>query len=100
MKALDLDIKNTVRIQLHALMFADVLRKSQLVVLLDLADAVKNCAVILILQQILQPVRILLVRIGDGLRKIVGKLMVAGKQPSAEGDDVCLVVELLRIDLV
>ena len=67
MKALDLNVKNTVRIQLHALMFADVLRKSQLVVLLDLADAVKNCAVILILQQILQTVRILLVRIGDGL---------------------------------
>ena len=100
MKALDLNVENTIRIQLHALMFADVLRKSQLVVLLDLADAVKNCAVILILQQILQPVRILLIRIGDGLRKIVGELMVAGKQPSAEGDAVCLVIELLRIDLV
>lgn len=51
-------------------------------------------------QAVFQFIRILLKAVPDSIGNEICQLLIAGKQPSSEGDAVGLVVEFLRVNLV
>ena len=100
MQTLDLDIVNGIVIQHDSLCFCKIIFQLGLSAVLDIKQALQNGSVIDKRAELLQLHRILLkARSDQGFNQIC-QLVVAVQQPAAEGNAVCLIVELLRIDLV
>ena len=100
MKSLNLYIKDRILIYVNVLCLLKVILENDLVLLLDIHDLAKDCIIIIELSKVIQLLCILLVAVTDKLCDISCKLLVAVEKPSSECDTICLVVELLRIDLV
>ena len=99
-QTLCLDIEYGVRIDLDIPGVLQILRKTRLVAALDGHQIAENLLVIRILPEFLQLLRMADEVIPDLSGNVASKLRIAGEQPSAEGNPVRLVVELLRIDVV
>ena len=100
MKSLNLYIKDRILIYVNVLCLLKVILENDLVLLLDIHDPAKDCVIIIELSEVIQFLCILFVAVTDELCDICCKLLVAVEKPSSECDTICLVVELLRIDLV
>ena len=99
-QTLCLNIENGVRIDLDIPGVLQILRKTRLVAALDGHQIVENLLIIRILPEFLQLLCMADEVISDLSGNVASKLRIAGEQPSAEGNPVRLVVELLRVDVV
>ena len=99
-KSLYLNIKDRFRVNLYTFMLLKVSCKFFFLAHLKSLELIKNFLVIDVVKELFKLISILLESITDCLRKEISKWMVAGKEPSTEGDSVCLIVEFLRIELV
>ena len=100
MESLNLYIKDRILIYVNVLCLLKVILENDLVLFLDIHDLAKDCIIIIELSEVIQFLCILLVSVTDELCDICCKLLVAVEEPSSECDTICLVVELLRINLV
>ena len=100
MHTLDLDIIDGIRENLHTLMLFNIRSERFLLVKLDLRDSVQYSFVIPVSHELIKLHCILFKAISDSLLQQLCQLSVAGHQPSAEGDAVCLIVKFFRIDTV
>ena len=100
MKTFDLDIINTVCVDLLTCIGFDKLRTSLLCILLDLKDIGKNVLISLKSKHLVKLKGILAEAVTDHGCDVLSQRMVAVKEPSAEGNPICLVIEFLRIDLI
>ena len=99
-QTLDLNIVNGIVIQHDSLRFCKVIFQFGLSAALDIEQTLQHGSVIDKRAELLQFHRIFLKsRSYQGFNQIC-QLVVAVQQPAAEGDAVCLIVELLRINLV
>ena len=100
MESLNLDIEDGYRIYINALLLLKVCSKGLLLVILDCLHPGKESSITLVLKKLLKLERILLVSASDCLCDKAVKLLVTAHKPSSEGNTVCLIVELLRINLI
>ena len=96
---LDLDVEDGILLQRHPLPLLEGLAQGPLLLLLDGEQLLQGRGVVLVGQQPFQLGGVLLPARADFPRDPLAQLRVAVQQPPAEGDAVCLVVELLRVQL-
>ena len=96
---LDLDVEDGILLQRHTLPLLEGLAQGPLLLLLDGKQLLQGRCVVLVGQQPFQLGGVLLPARADFPRDPLAQLRVAVQQPPAEGDAVCLVVELLRVQL-
>ena len=99
MHALDLDVKDGVRVDLNVLLGAQPRGKALLVGLLDLQEPLDKPGVPAQGEKVLELGGVALPTVADGVGQERGQRRVAAHEPAAEGDAVGLVGELLGIEL-
>ena len=101
METLDLYVEAGIRIELDALCLFEVLGKVLLVVLLDGNELLHYLVVVLVLLELLELVKICdpLV-VAEQISDEGSEVRIASAEPSSGCNAVCLVGELLRIDVV
>ncbi len=100
MQALCLDVENGVGIDGDTLVGCKPCGKLLLLLLLDRVDPGQNFRILAVCEELLQLVCILDPALADLSADEGREFRIAHPDPSAERDAVCLVVELLRIDLI
>ena len=95
-----LNIKDRIRAHFQSLSLAQVSAEVFFVLVLDLKQLVKNFVIIFVRQKFLKLCGIFLIPFSDCLVQQGSQTRIAVDEPAAECDSVCLVVELLRINLV
>ena len=100
MKPLGLDIKYGIRVDFHPFFFLYEGRQFFLIIHLDGFQTIQEFFIIFEFQEFLQFICILLEAAADPFLNQRGQFPVTGKQPSAEGNAVCLIIELFRINLI
>ena len=100
METFYLDIKNRIRADLNLLCIFQICAQCFFVFVFDLQKLFKNVFVIFVLQQFFQFGSILLVALSDGLIQEFCQKRITVKKPAPECNTVCLVIELLRINLI
>ena len=100
MKSFDLDIKNTVLINLDTSIFQNKILADFLRIRLNCKQLIQNLLVILESKQLFQLICIFLVSISDQRRDIFCKRLVTVHQPSAECNAIGLIIEFFRINLI
>ena len=100
METFYLNIEDRVLVQIHVLGLFHELLKLQFFLHFNLSQFLQYFFVILISQQLFQLICILLESRSYERLDISGQFPVAVEQPAAESNTVCLVVELLRINLI
>ena len=98
-QALDLDVENGVGVRLYPGLLLQVPAQGLLVFVLDGHQVLQRLLILLEGQQLLKLCRVLLPAGADLLGDPLGQQGVAVDEPPPVGDAVCLVVELLRVDL-
>ena len=99
-KALNLNVKDCIRIQPDSLSRLHVGSQLLLAVHLDLSQPIKHLLTVLISEQLSQFIRILLKPVADGLGQKSCQLPVTAKKPSSEGNAIGLIVKLFGINLI
>ena len=100
METFYLNIEDRIFIQIHVLGLFHKLLKLQFFLHFDLGQLLQHLFIIFISQEFLQLICILLKSRSDKGLYISSQFPVAVQEPAAESNTVCLVVELLRIDLI
>ena len=100
MKTFDLDIINTVSIDLLSCVGFDKLCTSLLCILFDLQDICKNILISFEVKHLVKLKRIFAEAVTEHGGDVLCQRMVAVKKPSAEGDSICLIIKFIRIDLI
>ncbi len=100
METFDLDIINTVCVDLLACIGLDKFCTSLLCVLFDLQDICKNVLISLKFKHFIKLKGIFAEAVADHGCDVLGQRMVTVKEPSAEGDSICLIIKFLRINLI
>ena len=95
-----LNIKDRIRAHFQSLSLAQVSAEVFFVLVFDLKQLIKNFVIIFVRQKFLKLCGVFLVSLSDRLVQQGGQTRIAVDEPAAECDSVCLVVELLRINLV
>ena len=99
-QTLHLDVKDRIRAYFNILRLFQVSAQRLFIFMLDLEQLFKHCVIIFIFKKLLKLRGVLLVSLADQAVDILCQERIAVDEPAAECDAVCLVVELLRIDLV
>ena len=95
-----LDIEDRIRAHFQPLSLAQVSAEIFFILMFDLKQLLKNFIVIFVCKKFLKLCGIFLIALSDRLVQQSGQTRIAVDEPAAECDTVCLVVELLRINLV
>ena len=100
MQSLYLNIIDGIFINIKSLFHLQVILQICLLSGLYCKETVENGIIVYEIAKFLQLIGILLPAIADQVSNHCGKFRVAGHEPAAECDSVCLIVKLLRIELV
>jgi len=100
-ESLNLNIVNGIRVKLNALLLLDVISELSLLSSLNLEELLKNLLVICKLLEFLEVIEMCYPVIGtEQFRDKSAELRVTCSEPSSGCNAVCLIGELLRIDLI
>ena len=100
METFHLDIKDRVRADLDPLRLLQVSCEFFFISVLDLKEPVQDFIVVFECKQLPEFIGVLFISLPDRLVQESGETRIAVQQPPAERNAVCLIIELLRIDLI
>ena len=95
-----LNVKDRIRAYFQSLSLAQVSAQIFFVFVFDLKQLIKNFVIIFVRQKFLKLCGVFLVSLSDRLVQQGGQTRIAVDKPASECNSVCLIVELLRINLV
>ena len=99
-ETLRLDVEHRARVHRHALGPAEPVGQCFLIFCLHFAELLEHRGVICEVKQLLELGRILAEARADVLLEHRGEARIALQEPATEGDAVCLIIKLLRVELV
>ena len=99
-ETLHLDVEDRIRADLNILCLFQISAQRLFIFMLDLDQLFEHCIIVLIFEQFFKLCRILLISLSDQAVNVLCQERIAVDEPAAECNAVCLIVKLLRIDLV